>query len=423
MTGNDKRPLVPRLRFPEFRSAAAWSAPSLEDISDPVVERVGDRRLTPVSISAGIGFVPQAEKFGRDISGEQYRLYTLVRDGNFVYNKGNSLKFPQGCIYELQGWGEVAAPNVFICFQLKVGYVPGFFRACFEKNVHGLQLRKHITSGARSNGLLNISRDAFFSVRVPTPAHAEQQKISTCLSSLDERISAEASELATIKRHKSALVQQLFPADGQTVPRRRFPRFQMESVWEGKSLGEIAGISSGTTPLRSESKFHVGGIIPWVKTTDLNNSLIVRTEELITQDAKARVNPVGAVLVAMYGGFNQIGRTGLLAVPAATNQAISVLKIDESLLLPQYVLLWLNAKVSYWRRIASSSRKDPNITSVDVSKFSIAYPKKLEQERIVGCLSALDEIIAARVRKIELLKLHKKGLMQQLLPILDADTA
>ena len=86
--------LVPKRRFPGFRDAPAWEPVSLRKASVPVDERVGERKLTPVSISAGIGFVPQAEKFGRDISGNQYKLYTLVRDGDFVFNKGNSLKFP-----------------------------------------------------------------------------------------------------------------------------------------------------------------------------------------------------------------------------------------------------------------------------------------------------------------------------------------
>ena len=123
--------LVPRLRFPEFRRAEPWKPISLGEASTPVTERVGERKFTPVSISAGVGFVPQAEKFGRDISGNQYQRYTLVSDGDFVYNKGNSLKFPEGCVYLLQDRGEVAAPNVFICFRLRTGFSNGFFQNCF----------------------------------------------------------------------------------------------------------------------------------------------------------------------------------------------------------------------------------------------------------------------------------------------------
>ncbi|NJM56489.1 MAG: hypothetical protein HC857_02135 [Synechococcales cyanobacterium RU_4_20] len=156
--------------------------------------------------------------------------------------------------------------------------------------------------------------------------------------------------------------------------------------------------------------------MPWVKTTDLNNSFITRTEEMITPKAKARINPVGSVLVAMYGGFNQIGRTGCLSVPAATNQALSVLVLDQGRALPVYVLAWLNAKVDDWKRIASSSRKDPNITGTDVAKFPINLPSPSEQQRIATCLTTLDDLIAAETQKHEALKTHKRGLMQQLFP-------
>ncbi|UQV45295.1 restriction endonuclease subunit S [Janthinobacterium lividum] len=244
---NEKRAWAPRLRFPEFRNAGDWDRAGLNEISVPVVERVGDRRLIPVSISAGIGFVRQSEKFGRDISGNQYRVYTLLRDGEFAYNKGNSLKFPQGCIYDLQGWGEVAAPNVFICFRLKEGYINGFFRYCFEKNVHGSQLRRHITSGARSNGLLNINKDDFFAVRIPAPKRAEQQKIADCLSSLDERIAAEVQKLDGLIAYKKGLMQQIFPCEGETVPRLRFPEFRDAGEWNETKLGELGELVSGLT--------------------------------------------------------------------------------------------------------------------------------------------------------------------------------
>ncbi|STT07023.1 Uncharacterised protein [Klebsiella pneumoniae] len=69
MSGNEKQQLVPRLRFPEFKNTAEWQSPTLGEVSEPVEDTGGERKLTPVSISAGIGFVPQAEKFGRDISG------------------------------------------------------------------------------------------------------------------------------------------------------------------------------------------------------------------------------------------------------------------------------------------------------------------------------------------------------------------
>ena len=95
---------------------------------------------------------------------------------------------------------------------------------------------------------------------------------------------------------------------------------------------------------------------------------------------------------------------------------MSVLVVDTREALPVYVLTWLNTKVDDWRRIASSSRKDPNVTGSDVAGFPIHLPAKSEQQRIADCLSALDARIAAETEKLAALKTHKKGLMQQLFP-------
>ena len=100
-----KSMLVPKLRFPEFRGVEEWKPITLEEISTPVTERVGERKLTPVRISAGIGFVAQAEKFGRDISGNQYQVYTLVRDGDFVFLQRQLPQVPARLRVSIAGLG------------------------------------------------------------------------------------------------------------------------------------------------------------------------------------------------------------------------------------------------------------------------------------------------------------------------------
>ncbi|MBZ0067813.1 MAG: restriction endonuclease subunit S, partial [Thiobacillus sp.] len=279
-----------------------------------------------------------------------------------------------------------------------------------------------IQKEAQGAKVLGISPTRLRNLRLPLPHDkAEQQKIAECLSSVDELMAAQARKVEALKTHKKGLMQQLFPREGETQPRLRFPEFKNAGEWECKTLKDIAKITSGSTPLRSNPEFFAQGSIPWVKTTDLNNSFIVDTEEKITPKAKARVNPAGSVLIAMYGGFNQIGRTGCLSFPAATNQAISVLALDRKAAMPAYVLAWLNAKVEDWKRIASSSRKDPNITGSDVAKFTIVLPELDEQQRIASCLSSLDALITAETQKLEALKTHKKGLMQQLFPSPDTN--
>jgi len=188
--------------------------------------------------------------------------------------------------------------------------------------------------------------------------------------------------------------------------------------WEVKRLGDIAELSSGTTPLRAKSIFYKNGLIPWVKTTDLNNGLLTNTEELISKEALEQTSlkllQKDTVLVAMYGGFNQIGRTAILGIPATINQALSALVCKENTK-AKYVLEWLNFRVNDWKKLAASSRKDPNITRNDVAKFPIIIPPICEQGAISAVLQLWDKAIEKQSELIEKLKLRKRALMQQLL--------
>jgi type I restriction enzyme S subunit len=417
----EKSTLIPKLRFPEFRDAPGWSLVTLHQASVPVVERVGERKLTPVSISAGIGFVPQAEKFGRDISGNQYQLYTLVQDGDFVFNKGNSLKFPQGCVYLLQGWGQVAAPNVFICFRLKHGYSNPFFQNCFEQNQHGRQLKKHITSGARSNGLLNISKETFFSVEIPTPSPAEQQKVAECLSSADELIAEQSRKINALNTYKKWLVRQLFPVDGESIPRFRFPEFQNSEEWILDSLGSTFDTSSGGTPDRAKKEYWKGSI-PWITTSLVDFGIINEANEFITEaglnNSSAKLFPEQTILIAMYGQGKTRGQVAMLGMKAATNQACAAV-LPRKDIDPRFVFLNLSGRYEELRRLSNSGGQE-NLSQGLIKGLHFSYPKDLvEQQRIADCLTSLNDLISAHNQKLEVLKSHKKGLMQQLFPSIE----
>ena len=406
----DGTALVPRLRFPEFQGAAAWEPLSLRKASVPVDERVGERKLTPVSISAGIGFVPQAEKFGRDISGNQYQLYTLVRDGDFVFNKGNSLKFPQGCIYLLQGWGQVAAPNVFIAFRLKNGYSNAFFQNCFEQNQHGKQLKRHITSGARSNGLLNISKETFFGIEVPTPTLPEQQRIADCLDSADALVNAQGRKVDALKAHREGLMQQLFPQEGATQPRLRFPEFRDSGDWETKLGGELFANrkEKGEAGLPIYSVTMHDGMVP--------RSSFDRNFYDIEDPAGNRKAHRGDIAYNMMRMWQ--GALGTAPEDCLVSPAYVVLK-PRSGACPEFFAYFFKLPQSL-QLLTITSRgltKDRlRLYFDDFAKMPLRVPEKPEQQRIADCLTSLDTIIVSEARKLDTLKTHKKGLMQQLFP-------
>ena len=305
----------------------------------------------------------------------------------------------------MQGWGQVAAPNVFICFRLKDGYSNGFFQNCFESNAHGKQLKKHITSGARSNGLLNISKDAFFGVAIPTPGSAEQQKIADCLCSLDELIAAQTRKMDALKTHKKGLMQQLFPREGETQPRLRFPEFQDAGGWERRPLGLACKMRAGKFVSASEIRAqNEPGLFPCYG----GNGLRGYTATFTHSGKYSLIGRQGALCGNVKIGIGQFHATEHAVVVTPENG----IKGDWLF----FVLDLLNLNQF------ATGQAQPGL-SVDVlEKLLIAVPsQEAEQQKIADCLSSLDELIAAQARQLEALKTHKKALMQQLFPSAQAD--
>ncbi|HGK1841277.1 TPA: restriction endonuclease subunit S, partial [Streptococcus pneumoniae] len=198
-------------------------------------------------------------------------------------------------------------------------------------------------------------------------------------------------------------------------PQLRFEGFTDD--WEERKLGKVFKTYSGMTPLRSDISNFKKPEVPWIKTTDLKNSDITSNDEKISAKAanKLKVLPVNTVLIAMYGGFNQIGRTGLLTYPATINQALTALEPNDSIS-PYFLLTELNYRVNDWKKFAASSRKDPNITKRDIDNFMINFPTQQEQQKVGSFFQQLDNTITLHQRKLDLLKEQKKGYLQKMFP-------
>jgi len=227
---------TPRLRFAEFREA--WTKKTLGGIAVLINDKAGINRYKLMSITAGIGLVSQIEKFGREIAGESYKNYYVIKKGDFAYNKSSTKQYPEGQIAVLENEETGAVPNsIFTCFRIDDKLIsPFFLKYPFENNIHGNWLKKFIEVGARAHGALSVDTKDLFAIPIFFPSLAEQQKIAACLSSLDELISAQSEKIKALQRHKKGLMQQLFPADGETAPRRRFGEFEGE--WQRMKLGE-----------------------------------------------------------------------------------------------------------------------------------------------------------------------------------------
>lgn len=182
-------------------------------------------------------------------------------------------------------------------------------------------------------------------------------------------------------------------------------------------LEEVAHFLGGGTPSRVRAEYF-GGDIPWVKTTDLNNGYVSSTEETLTElglrESSCKIVPPGSVLVAMYGGFNQIGRTGFLLQASAINQALTAVVPDPARLLPEFLLEWLNFRVAYWKRLAGSSRKDPNITKGDVLAFPVPCISTDQQRDAILVLRFWNTAIATTEKLLSAKERHREILISNL---------
>jgi len=250
----------------------------------------------------------------------------------------------------------------------------------------------------------------FSKIKIPISDPKEQQKIASFLSSIDELIAAHNDKLEALKDHKKGLMQNLFPQEGDTVPKYHFPEFENDGEWVEKKLGKVFESFSGSTPKTTEKKYY-GGNIPFIRSAEIDREL---TELFLTEEglnnSSAKLANKGDLLVALYGANS--GEVAISKIDGAINQAILCLRSDYSnSFTHQFLLLKKEWIISRYIQGGQG-----NLSGDIIKSIELLFPNKEEQQKIASCLSAVDELITAQKEKIEQLQLHKKGLMQGLFP-------
>lgn len=248
----------------------------------------------------------------------------------------------------------------------------------------------------------------------------EQQKIADCFSSLDELIEATAQKVEALKEYKKGLMQRLFPAEGKNVPDSRFPEFSLDVTWDIVSFSKYIKLLRGSSPrpIKEYITDNVEGI-NWIKIGDTQYAkgfILSEVQEKITKGGadKSRYVYKGELILANSMSF---GKTYQLAIDGCIYDGWFVLREYEETYYKPFLLQLLNSDYmqNQYKRLSAGGIV-LNISSEIVYQTHIFYTSKKEQQKIAECLSSLDELIEATSRKVEILKEHKKGLMQQLFP-------
>lgn len=417
-----KPALTPKLRFPEFRNAAGWKYVPL-----------GKLLMRSPDYGVNAAAVPFSERLPKYL-----RITDISDDGTYLSDKKVSVDLePTDEIYLDEGDIVLARTGasvgksyryrkedgrlVFAGFLIRVkpdktklvsGYLANFLTT--------VQYWDWVAVNSARSGQPGINSTEYSSLAIPLPPDdlAEQQKIANCLSSVDELIAAQARKVDALKTHKKWLIQQLFPREGETIPRLRFPEFASTSAWYSQKVASLLSKASFAVSVEPENMYREIGIRSHGKG-------IFHKE------------PVRGKVIGDKRVFHVVQDALVLNIVFAWEQAVATTSKNEvgmiaSHRFPMYVAKPGKCDVGYVKEffltkvgkqllgVASPGGAGRNKTlgQKEFESLKIALPIAVgEQTRIANCLSSLDTVVAVESEKLDALKSHKKGLMQQLFPL------
>lgn len=409
MKDTGKLALMPKLRFPEFRRAALRSV-LLGDVTEEGRRRNGKKHSVDavMGVTKADGIVPmEARLIAADIE-----RYKLVEHDWFAYNP---MRLNIGSIARWQGNSEVLVSPDYVVFKCvtdnESGITPGYLDHFRQAKAWG----NFVTEGGDGGVRVRIYYKDIARLQLALPSLPEQKKVAACLRSVDELISAQARKVDALKTHKKGLMQQLFPREGETQPRLRFPEFRSAGAWEEKALTEIVQVASGqvdpTQPPYSGLP-QIGSENIESNTGKLVNVKSAGEKGVISGNYLFDENDV--LYSKIRPALNKAAAPDFTGICSADIYPIRPANDD---LLRSYLLYLLLSDGFLEHAIRSSDRgKIPKINRDDLLGYVAAIPKPPEQQRISECLSSLDNLITAETQKLETVKTHKQGLMQQLFP-------
>ena len=383
--------LVPKLRFPEFRETEGWAAKNLGGLCKI---RTGKKDANEGAADGEYPFFTCAENhlYSRTYSFDTEAILVAgnANVGQTRYYNGKFEAYQR--TYVLTDFSGVSVPYLY---------------AILNANLRESLLRQ-VQVSAMSYIKLPMLQE--YGLPVP-PTTAEQQKIADCLSSVDDLIAAQARKVDALKTHKEGLMQQLFPREDETQPRLRFPEFQDAGEWKEHLLQDLLVFKQGLqVPIEKQFAASSEGMVRFIRIIDVTQPN--EPERYIEDPGAEYYVHKNELFMIRYGtpGVVSIGFEGVIA-----NNLFRIIPKSNAHISVRFLFHMFKKKQEFIQSLSGSSSM-PAINFSTLNNLSTAFPSIPEQQRIADCLTTLDDLIAAQTQKLEALKTHKKGLMQQLFP-------
>ena len=406
---------VPKLRFPGFTED--WEQRKLGQFTARVTRKNGGQSDLPLTISAQDGLVDQRKYFNRQVASRDMSNYYLIKKGEFAYNKSYSEGYPFGAVKRLDYYDIGALSTLYILFEITDKNISSdFIVSYYMTHLWYKEISKRAAEGARNHGLLNISTEDFFDSELNIPNSIEEQvKIGNFIKEFDKFITLHQRKLDNLKLKKKALLQKLFPKNGERYPELRFPGFT--DAWEQRKLSDIStkvttkNVDVHYTETLTNSAEQ--GIISQVDFFDkeisnknnINGYYIVENNDFIYNPRISTLAPVGPI------NRNKLNRTGIMSplytVFRASNVDLGFLE-------------WY-FQSNHWHRYmklnGDSGARADRIAIKDSTFFEmpIKTPVNIKEQVLIGeTLEKFNQYITLHQRKLGHLQLQKKALLQQM---------
>ena len=421
MSKQEKKVLFPEKRFPEFQNKLACKRMRLSDLLFETKLRNRELKYSKndvLSVSGEYGCVNQIEFKGRSYAGVSVKDYRIADAGDIIYTKSPLKNNPYGIIKANKGKSGIVS-TLYAVYRTTEISLPEYLDHYFslESNLNRY-LQPLVNKGAKNDMKVKNSDVLTGEIFIPEPE--EQKKISQFLSSSDELIIAQAKKLDALKAHKNGLMQTLFPAEGETIPKFRFPDFRDEEGWVNLKVSSILKKVSNPVEvsideqyrqigIRSHGKgiFHKDSVsgeklgnkrVFWVVEDALIVNIVFAWERAVASTTKSEKGMIASHRFPMYR-------------PYKNKSVIAYIK---------YFFLTHGGKELLLIASPGGAGRNKTLGQKSFENLEVLIPKSIkEQQKVANCLSSIDASITLQEKKVEALKSYKKGLMQQLFPAID----
>jgi len=408
---NKENKLVPELRFPEFKNTADWSENTLGNTAQFLKGKgISKSDISDNGIHPCIRYGELYTHYKETI--KLIKSFTNLPFSELVLSQANDVIIPAS--------GETKEDIATASCVMESGIALGSDLNIIRSKINGVFLsyylnnakKKDIAKVAQGISVVHLYPDQLKSLNIHIPQPAEQLKIASCLSSLDELINAHRQKLDVFKEHKKGMMQQLFPAEGKKTPKLRFNEFIISGDWKEKLLGEIADILMCKRIFAEETNGNKG--IPFYKIGTLGGKPDAFISKELFEEYKSKYNypRKGEILITCSG---TVGKCIVYNGQDAYYQDSNIVWVDNPTLeICNELLYYLISNVD-WSMLNSTTIT--RIYGADLRNLKLTFPKnQIEQKKIANNLSTLDESIDLQGQIINTLNTHKKGLIQGLFP-------